>query len=268
MKTCADIESLVTPYVDGEADREGRVAVEAHLAVCSPCRARAAAEKTARQIVRARADLLAERAPASLRARCSRLTASPDEPIPGAARGLLAGLRMARMPGMPRMPRMRRWVPLSLAASLVLAVGAIYGMTNRLEAAFVAQLTVDHTKCFIETKPGSRIDAHEAETRLVSLYGWDIPVPPGSSAEQIELVDVRRCMYADGYMAHLLYEHQGRAISLFVLPDTARRERLLEIMGHDALIWSEAGRAYVLLGQEGPEGMDEIAAYVRRATSE
>ena len=143
------------------------------------------------------------RAPASLHARCSRLTVSPDEPNPVAARGLLAGLRMARMPGMPRM---RRWVPLLLAASLVLAVGAtfIYGMTNRLEAAFVAQLTVDHTKCFIETKPGSWIDAHEAETRLVSLYGWDIPVPPGSSAEQIELVDVRRCMYPDDYMAHLL----------------------------------------------------------------
>ena len=240
MKTCADIEPLVTPYVDGEADREGRAAVEAHLAVCSPCRARAAAEKAARRIVRVRAGLLAERAPASLHARCSRLTASPDEPNPVAARGLLAGLRMARMPGMPRM---RRWVPLSLAASLVLAVGAtfIYGMTNRLEAAFVAQLTVDHTKCLIETKPGSWIDAHEAETRLVSLYGWDIPVPPGSSAEQIELVDVRRCMHADGYMAHLLYEHQRRAVSLFVLPDTARRERLLEIMEHDALIWSEAG---------------------------
>ena len=247
MKTCADIESLVTPYVDGEADREGRAAVEAHLAVCSPCRARAAAEKAARQIVRAR---------------CSRLTAAPDEPNPVAARGLLTGLRMARMPGM------RRGVPLSLAASLVLAVGAIfiYGLTNRLEAAFVAQLTVDHTKCFIETKPGSRIDAHEAETRLVSLYGWGIPVPPGSSAEQIELVDVRRCMYADGYMAHLLYEHQGRAVSLFVLPDTARRERLLEIMGHDALIWSEAGRAYVLLGQEEPAGMNKIAAYVRQVS--
>ena len=242
MKTCPDIEPLVTPYVDGEAGREGCAAVEAHLAVCPPCRARAAAEKAARQIVRARAGLLAERAPASLRQRCSRLTASPDKPIP-AAREPLTGLRVARMPGMPRMPGTRRRVPLSLAANLVLAIGAIfvYGMTNRLEAAFVAQLTVDHAKCFIETKFGSRIDANEAETRLVSLYGWDIPVPPGSSAEQIELVDVRRCMHADGYMAHLLYEHQRRAVSLFVLPDTARRERLLEIMEHDALIWSEAG---------------------------
>ena len=76
------------------------------------------------------------------------------------------------------------------------------------------------------------------------------------------------CIRMTTWPISFLCEHQGRAISLFVLPDTARRERLLEIMGHDALIWSEAGRAYVLLGQEGPAGMDEIAAYVRRATSE
>ena len=264
MKTCSEIEPLVTPYVDGEADREDRAAVAAHLAVCLSCRARAAAEKAARKIVRAHKGLLGEPAPASLRERCSRLTASPDEQIPVAVRSPLTEPRMRRMPRLPG------WVPLSLAASVVLAVGGIflYGMTNRLEAAFVAQLTVDHTKCLIETDPGSRLDAYAAEARLASLYGWDIPVPPGSRAEQIELLDVRHCLYVDGYMAHLLYAYHGRPISLFVLPGTSHRERLLEIMGHDALIWSEGGRAYVLLGQEGPAAMDEVAGYMRRVSHE
>ena len=55
MKTCADLEPLVTPYVDGEVGREESTLVEAHLALCPPCRARAAAERAARKIVRTHA---------------------------------------------------------------------------------------------------------------------------------------------------------------------------------------------------------------------
>ena len=46
----------------------------------------------------------------------------------------------------------------------------------------------------------------------------------------------------------------------------AHREQLLEIIGHDAVVWSGAGQTYVLVGQEGPVEMDKVAAYVRRAT--
>ena len=267
MKTCADLEPLVTPYVDGEVGREGSTVVEAHLALCPPCRARAAAERAARKIVRTHAGLLAERAPVSLCARCCGLTATPAEPIPVAA----TGRPTLGRPDMPRMRRLRRWAPLSLAATLVLVVGTIffYGMTNRLEAAFVAQLTTDHTKCFIEAKPGSSIDARAAEAQLADLYGWDIRVPPASraeEAEEMELVDVQRCVSADGSMAYLLYMRQGRPASLFVLPETAHREQLLEIIGHDAVVWFETGQTYVLVGQEGPVEMDKVAAYVRRAS--
>ncbi len=265
MKTCADLEPLVTPYVDGEVGREERTVVEAHLAVCPPCRARAAAERAARKIVRAHAGLLAERAPASLRARCCGLTAAPAEPIPVAATGRPTLGRS----DMPRMRRLPSWAPVSLAATLVLVVGAIFfygGMSNELEAAFVAQLTTDHTKCFIEAEPGSSIDARAAEAQLADLYGWDIRVPPALRAEEMELVDVRRCVSRDGYMAHLLYTRQGRPVSLFVVPETAHREQLLEIMGHDAVVWSEGGQTYVLVGQEGPVAMNKVAAYVRRAS--
>ena len=264
MKTCADLEPLVTPYVDGEVGHEESTVVEAHLALCRPCRARAAAERAARKIVRAHAGLLAERAPASLRARCCGLTAATAELIPVAA----TGRPTLGRPDMPRMWRLRSWAPLSLAATLTLLVGAIffYGMTNRLEAAFVAQLTTDHTKCFIEAEPESSVDARAAEAQLAELYGWDIRVPPASRVEEIDLIDVRRCASGDGDMAHLLYTRQGRPVSLFVVPETAHREQLLEIMGHDAVVWSEAGKTYVLVGQEGPVEMNQVAAYVRRAS--
>ena len=169
---------------------------------------------------------------------------------------------------MPRMQRLRSWAPLSLAASLVLVASAIlfYGMTNRLEAAFVAQLTTDHAKCFIEAEPGSSIDARAAEAQLADLYGWDIRVPPASRAEEMEAgqcAALRVCGRAHGPSP---VHAPGRPVSLFVLPGTAHREQLLEIMGHDAVVWSEAGQTYVLIGQEGPVEIDKVAAYVRRAS--
>ena len=91
-------------------------------------------------------------------------------------------------------------------------------------------------------------------------------MPPASRAEEMELVDVRRCVSADGHMAHLLYTRQGRPVSLFVLPETVHREQLLEIMGHDTVVWSEVGRTYVLVGQEGPVEMDKVCGL--RATGQ
>ena len=43
----------------------------------------------------------------------------------------------------------RRWAPLSLAATLVLAVAGVFvfGLNNRVEA-LAASLAVDHVKCF------------------------------------------------------------------------------------------------------------------------
>ena len=44
MKNCAEIDRLMTPYVDDEVDTRTRRAVQAHLVDCPPCRERADAE--------------------------------------------------------------------------------------------------------------------------------------------------------------------------------------------------------------------------------
>lgn len=256
MKNCAEIDPLMTPYVDGETDPETRRAVETHLVDCPPCRERAEAEQVARRLVRERAATLVGPAPAGLRARC--VGAVPTT-------GAHAAAPVAGSSGR-RSFAVRRWLPLSMAATVLLAVTGVFiaGQQERLQAAFAAQLAIDHQKCFQEFGTGHpQIDETQAEARLAADHGLDVDVPGSAAAEQIELVDVRSCDYDSGHMAHLLYEVEGRPVSLYVIPETQQSERALEVMAHQARFWSSDEAAYVLVGQERADDMDKVVAYMR-----
>src|SRR5512138_2092012 len=90
---CSDLDPRLASYVDDETPAEERAEIDEHLHACGPCRDRAEAERTARDLVRANREMLRGSAPGALRARCTRLCTHP-------------GAR-ARRP----------WVPLSLAAA-------------------------------------------------------------------------------------------------------------------------------------------------------
>ncbi len=249
MKNCADIDLLMTPYVDGEGDTANWRAVHAHLVDCPPCRERADAERAARRIVRSRASALLWPAPAALRARCVGAVPSSGTPAPRTRLGL----------------RVRRWVPLSMAATLLLAVAGVFmvGQQERLEAAFVAQLAIDHQKCFTEFGTGHPpLDAAQAEARLAT-YGLDVSVPASDDHEQIELVDARSCDYDGGHMAHLLYDVDGQSFSLFVIPEARYGDGTFEVLGQQERLWSNDAEACVLVGPKDGEAMEKVAAYLR-----
>ncbi|MDA1094916.1 MAG: zf-HC2 domain-containing protein [Acidobacteria bacterium] len=251
MMTCDEIDAAMTSYVDGEIDLTTRQAVEDHCARCGPCRARGRTEEAMRRLVRSQALNLAAAAPPSLRARCVGAV-PPGDAAP------------------PRVARARRWIPLSMAATLLLAVGGVFlsGQQERLEAAFAAQLAIDHEKCFTQFGTGHPpLEAEEAEARLAAELSVDLAVPAGDPLGDVVLVDARNCEYDAGHMAHLLYEVEGQQVSLFVVPDGSHAERTLEVVGHEARLWSDAGVGYVLVGNAaGPADvavMDKAAAYMR-----
>src|SRR6476660_2032201 len=134
MSDCRDVEPLMTPYVDGEAQPADQASVDAHIKACPPCREAVADERTAREVLHARREELRATAPDVLRRRCAAQTASIRRPVAA-----------SRPIGLMR----RSWVPLSLAATLVLTVAAVFlfGLNNRVEA-LATQLAVDHVKCF------------------------------------------------------------------------------------------------------------------------
>src|SRR6266700_2152609 len=130
IRNCRDVDEHLAPYVDGEETEDTLRSVDAHLAACPPCRDHAEAESTAREMVRQNRDALCARAPEALRAKC-------------------AGLHGQSPTGHRHSAILRKWMPLSLAATLVLAVAGVFlvGLNDRVEA-LAASLAIDHVKCF------------------------------------------------------------------------------------------------------------------------
>lgn len=249
MNDCADVDAIMTAYVDGEVTVAEEQAVRAHLKGCPACRDRAVAEQAVRKRLRAAAPLLGEHAPAALWARCATIAHSG----PAAAVPLLQ-------------QRSVGWVPLSLAATVLLAAGALFlvgQMTGQGHGALAAQFAIDHDRCFlVGPAAGPGFGRREARVQLAGIIGSDIALP--FESDDFDLLDVRQCAYEQGGVGHVMCSWRGDPVSLFVVPDRSYGERILEIINHDAVIWSGGGHAYVLVAEQGPVDLGQVARHVRQ----
>jgi anti-sigma factor (TIGR02949 family) len=256
IRNCGDLDERLAPYVDGESTDDTRRAISAHLAKCPPCRRDAEAESAARTIVHEHKDGLRPRAPESLRERCAALAHSSiqnDAP------------RSAIQPPIANRPSfIRRWVPLSLAASVLLAVAAVFlfGLNNRVEA-LAASLALDHARCFKTLAPNATVDPSVAAASWQHDQGWPITVPRTDATEQLCLVSVRRCFSTDGRAAHLMYTWRGAPLSVYVLQGETGRDRVVDKMGREAAIWSVNRRTYAVVADGHPQDLPQIVAYIK-----
>jgi anti-sigma factor RsiW len=254
MSKCQDLEPLFAPYAEGQAAPDDRSAVEAHLDRCPPCRERLNAEREAHGRLVASRSQLRGCASARLRAKCAAHgKAGPAAQVP--RRGVAATAR--------------QWLPLSLAATLLLAItGAFfYGLNDTVEA-LTAQLTRDHVRCF-QSAPErlEHVDAVEAGRAWASAHGWALQVPPSSAARQLELLGVRRCLSGEGGVAHVMYKWRGEPLSVFVVPRTIRGTReareITDSLGHEAVIWPDGDRTFVVVARGRPADLEALASYVK-----
>jgi len=244
IRSCRDFEERLTPYVDGDISQDTRRAADSHLAACPSCRDHVLAERTARDVLRERRDTLRGVAPEDLRRRC----AAQRTPVPPSS-------------------RLRRWLPLSLAATLLLAVGAVFlfGLNQGVEA-LTTGLTLDHVKCFKVSPRTAPVDAQEAGVSWQHSQGWPLRVAATAPTEELRLVDVRRCMSSEGRVAHLMYLWHGQPLSVYVLPRAFGRDRIVDSMGHETAIWSANGRTYAVLATGHPDDFNHIVGYVKTHT--
>lgn len=253
MANCRDIEEKLAEYVDGGQAPSERAAVAAHLETCPPCRTRASGERVAHDLICSRRDALRETAPPGLRARCAAQRSSAPPPA--------AFLRR------------RPWVPLSFAASLVLAAGlfVLFGWGSSVET-YAAQLTADHLKCFQfppEAAPSS--DVSLLGRQWQENNGWGIKVPSSSETQGLQLLAIRRCGSSRGRVAHILYKWNGNPLSVYVLnnrfdhaPDAAQDHDITRL-GEHAIVWSERDRTYAVIADRRLADLHRVATYVRRS---
>ncbi|MGH9163036.1 MAG: hypothetical protein ACRD2X_23995, partial [Vicinamibacteraceae bacterium] len=161
--------------------------------------------------------------------------------------------------------RRARWIPTTLAASLLLALGgvALYGLTGLSGRVLAAQLALDHIKC--RTFPGeSAEDAQapsDAAARFASAYGWSVDVPAPPPDEGARFICLRRCVYMRGQVAHAMYRVGDRDVSLFVLTDAASPPMDLSILGQRARAWSDGRRTYALVADLPPDAVARLKRY-------
>jgi len=250
MPSCSTIDPLVTPYIDGELAAADRETVESHCNKCPPCRTRLESERAVRVLMGARKqELTAECASRALHTRCSQ--ALHADQIRG--REVVAPSWRTRL------------MPLAMAASLVVIVGAafVYPLTAASSHVLAAELAVDHMKCFMMNgAPGTHASADTVERTLASSFGWPADLPDRPEQAGLELVGERTCVYGEGRIAHVMYRQNGRPVSVFMLPDASRREEIVNVFGHRAAIWSVGGRTFVLVSSGSAEEVDRAAAFV------
>lgn len=249
---CAEVDAIMTAYVDGEAAADEAGAVRAHLDGCPDCRARAAAESDMRSRLQAVAPALGERAPAALWARCAAAAnAGPAAPAP------------------LFWQRALRWVPIAVAATLLVAAGTAFmsGDSNGGGGgALAAQMAIDHDRCFLAGPAAAADFGHrEARVQLAGIVGSEVALPMESL--DFDMLEVRECAHEHGRMGHVLCHWRGHPVSLYVVPGRPLDDQLLEIINHDALIWSVDGHGYALVARRGQFNFDHVAQHVRQAVN-
>ena len=275
MRSCQSIDALVTPYIDRELPDADRQAVDEHLRACPPCHSRVAAEQVVRNLLLARQpELNKPEAPRLLHVKCAALGSAvnarttADERADTSRVGETATSPVARATGpAPRWPAWTaRLAPFALAASLVTVVGGafLYQATQRSTRVMAAELAADHVKCFaMNAALGTRQPPSVVESTMLSSFDWRMHLPADPSRAGLELVGARPCLYGEGKIAHIMYRHEGRPVSLFMLPDTERAQGLVEVLGHEAAIWCVNHRTFVLVSREPKQDVERLAAFVQ-----
>jgi anti-sigma factor RsiW len=252
MSDCQRTIDRLASYVDRLLPPDEHAAVDRHLKACPPCRQIAAREQGGHAVLRQEAARLrSEPLPPGLRTRCEAVFREHAASRSARARTLLTDWRSTLV------PTVLGAIFLVFFASALLSIA-----TRRSDAVLAAQLTADHSKCFLMSGAGASSDARDVERMLAERFGWNIHVPPSSPADGVELIGARRCLYADGLIPHVMYRVKGQDLSLYVLNGVTRKASDLVTLGHRSRIWTRNEKTYVLVSSTRAEGLPDATRYM------
>ena len=244
-RNCTEANARLAPYVDGTLPPGERDAVERHLHDCPPCKEEALDEAAGRRLLRDGAPRLrTTEVPPEFRTRCQALAHA-------------------------QCTRGAKWrssaVLLGCAAGLILATAAAiaYVATQRSNTVLAAQLARDHAGCFGDLRTsGGLVDARSIEQMFESRYGLDVHVPPSSPADDMQLLEGRRCLLMHGGAPHLLYRVNGQDVSLYVFEGVSRPDGDVTVFGSRTIVWSRGANSFALVASATSD-VSRAVAYVR-----
>src|SRR3954447_3949385 len=245
MHNCDSLDPLVTPFVDGALPDVDRRAVEDHLRMCPPCHSRVTAERAVHELLQARRPTLCRTtAPDALHLRCADAVHADAKAVDAKAQKRAATAELQNFRELqnqnlrtphptPRTSNAERRTPnplvsrrlgrVALAASLVVVVGGafLYQATDKSARVMAAELVADHAKCFaLNGALGTHELAPAVEQSMSVSFDWRMHLPENPGRVGLELVGARPCLYGEGRVAHIMYRHAGKPVSLFMLPKT------------------------------------------------
>lgn len=242
--SCRDVQRSVHAFIDAELEAKQILELEAHVSTCAECRRMVEFERWFK---------------GELRESLGRITAPP-----GLAQGVRASLDRAE-----RVTTLRAVLPKAgLAAALVAGIAAALVLPEWLLPASPppGPPVVQHQVVEYVAKQHARgLPLEVAASDAASVSQWfrgkvDFAVtPPAFHSDQIKLVGGRLSHVGDEQAAYLVYEHQGRPVTVVVFPDdrqipfggverrAGNRDVFLgQSLGYNVAMWHQGGVNYAV----------------------
>ena len=234
---CSDARARIELWLDGELTGTEAAAVGAHVAACPRCSSRR--------------DELGTLSAA--------LLTLPYHPAPSGLRERVVAASQPRLrPG-------REWVPLSIAAAALLAIGLAGGaaLTSARRADPAAeQVVADHVRSLLVPEHLTDVastDRHTVKPWFAGRLTFAPPVEDFAS-QGFPLIGGRIDYVGGQPVAAIVYGRRSHRISLFVWPsDTPSPARRSTLRGFHLLHWAARGMSFWLVSDVAAEDLDELS---------
>ncbi len=258
---CAEAESRLHAYFDGELDALDAAAFEGHLETCADCRA--ALEDLEAMRAALRVELPYERAPAALAARIGE---SLDREAPARA------LRRGRPARAWFAPSFGRGVLTGAGGGLLAAAVAFFLIAPSVmspRAALLDDLVNAHVRSLL---PAHLVDVESTDRHTVKpWFAGHVDVSPAVydfTAQGYHLLGGRADYFEHQRAAALVYQHGAHVINVFswagegVLPaDTSRN-------GYHLAFWKEGNLHYCAVSDTGWSELLKLVSLIRAADAQ
>jgi anti-sigma factor (TIGR02949 family) len=252
---CAELQSLIHGYLDGELDLVHHLEIERHLQECPVCTAVLNQQQALQQAIRGAA--LYRPAPVELRQRIqsSLRRAGPSQNGLG---------RLARNP--------LRWTA-ALAASLVFLALLGWGLVRvwsipSQQDLLAQQIVSSHVRSLLAKEPVDRptSDTHMLKPWLSTQLGFS-PVVKDLTAQGFPLAGARLDYLDNQKVVALVYHRHQHRINVFIwptIPDMKAAPRVLTRQGYHLISWTQDGLTYWAISDVNEKELQEFVELLRR----